>query len=858
MNKSLIIILFPLFLYGFNLFGSNDKNSENIDAQKTIAIGKFQLKGKITQSQYADILADFRSYIDDQFSKNSTFKVINKSNLDEILSANGVYEEKSSFDFKNFEFITEKVKKNKQFNAEYVLFGEIKNFELDKLRGSKLNNGEIANLSKKEMVLDSYVSIALIHIKTQEIVAKENIQIRETLQDVSSSNTLISNALNLLADKIVSKLLLSMTKEIKVISIQNDEVVLNKGRQNGIKKGMSFDIFNIKNIEGYTTQEKIATVKIKRSDKKISFATLENIIQLPQKGNLARHIENKKKGFLEEKIRIAIGETIIERSNVKTSALSNYINRDMEYVFSQNRAFVVTNNNKSQTNKILAQQILDELSKGRETGLPLGSLRGVDYLVFNTIEYIEFNNKKVKIEFLKSLGLAHAKTQKAKAKLSGYTYLVDVNTGNKVASIPVVIQHEFSPKESLFEILMKYLSQKFVTVASYQLFNQISPLRIVRINGMSVLLNGGKNIGIKIGNVYTVYSKGEMITDNKTGQSYMSGGMPVAKIRIDSFSNRDEAVGIITQGNITQTDLEVKLDKTSNKDKHVLNKRSFTKLDNSIDKKSNKPKYVALKDLTIDTTISSFKHKYLHEAQIDKKIHSAINKSGLFKTLSRDKGQIKQLAQERQIALSSLSKEYDESELHFKVADYILIPKVTKFKLFNSSEKIEYIESYENKVNFELEISLTLINRDGEVIFDGINSDKYSKSWASKEKEKSLVKRTDIYKLADKTVKKVVNDLISNSLEIKSDGLITVVEVGKLGIFVDLANKKDVGVGDKFYVYSKPKVKELSRTGKKRLSYGSRIAEVEIDAIFEDGAEAVVTKGNLEDIKENFILRNKY
>jgi hypothetical protein len=530
----------------------------------------------------------------------------------------------------------------------------------------------------------------------------------------------------------------------------------------------------------------------------------------------------------------------------------------MEYAFSQNKSFVVTNNNSSQTNKILAQQVLDELSKGRETGLPLGSLRGVDYLVFNTIEYVEFNDKKVKLQYLESLGLAKLKTEKAKAKISGYTYLIDVNTANKVASIPVDIVHEFSVKENTFEILMKDLSKKFVKIASGKLFNEISPLRIMRINGMSVILNGGKQSGISIGDIYTVYSKGEMISDNRTGQSYMSGGMPVAKIKIDSFSNRDEAIGIIIQGHINQTDLELKLE--SKRDEYQDNKNHFETNNKKSYSKKNGKKYVALKDLEIDSTISKWKHKYLKEAKIDTKINKAVNKSGLFKTLSRDKHEMRKLADERQLATSDFSREFNDEELHLKVADYVLIPKITKLKLYSSSNKMEYLESFENIINYELEISLTLLNRDGEVVFNGINSDKYSKSWASEKKEKSLIKRRDIYKLADKAVEKSIKDLIKNSIEIKSEGLITVVEVGKLGIFIDLAERTDVNVGDRFYVYPEPKVKELSRTGKKRLSYGSKVAEVEVEVetIFDDGAEAVVTKGSLEDIEENFILRSKH
>ncbi len=244
--------------------------------------------------------------------------------------------------------------------------------------------------------------------------------------------------------------------------------------------------------------------------------------------------------------------------------------------------------------------------------------------------------------------------------------------------------------------------------------------------------------------------------------------------------------------------------------------------------------------------------------KIDTKIKEAINKSKIFRTLSRDKEQIQQLMQEKQIAQSDISDDYNGNSRRLLLADYILIPKVTKFKLRRTSSKIEYIESYENRDYVELELSLTLLNKKGEVIFDSLKSDKYNSSWASDKKLKSAIpSRKSMFKLAKKVVEKAVNDVVNNKLEITSTGLITVVDVGKMAIFIDLSNKKDIAVGDEYYVYPEPKIKKMTRTGKKRLSYGSRVAQVTIDALFDDGAEAVVTRGNIDDIKENFILRKK-
>ena len=735
------------------------------------------------------------------------------------------------------------------------MLGEIKNFSLDKLRGSKLNNQQIAKVSKKQIVVNTNISIALIKISTQEIIAKENIKIKKLLADDGNSNDLIDSALYIMADELVSKLLLSMTKKIQVIAVQDNELVLNKGSNNGIKVGMSFDIYKVQKIQNYDTQKKYPSIRITRVDKKISFGKLKNIKELPTSGNIAKYVENNKNTFLKEKIRIAIGETIIDRSNVKNNVLINFINRDMEHAFNQNKSFIVTNN--AHANKVLAQQILDELSKGREMGLPLGSLRGVDYLVFNTIDYLKIDDKKIKINYLESIRMLVMQRPKIKVQLSGYVYLVDVNTSNKIASVAVTITQQFSRKNNSFEVIMKQISQKFTKLASQSIFNEISPTRIIKINGMSVLLNAGKSLGIEIGSIYKVFSKGEMITDNHTGQSYQSGGMPIAKIRINSFNNQDEAIGSIIEGSINQIGLEIKLDIKYNEVKNKQHKQSTSIQNNNLNDK-NRKKNIVIRDILIDETISKYKHKYLKNAKLNIKIKQAINKSKIFKTISRDKNQIRQLMMEKQLSNSDISDDFDSDKVRLSLADYILIPKITRFKLQRISKKIEYIDNYENKDYIEIELSLTLMDIKGEIIFDDLQSAKYTHAWTSQTKLKNAVPLyTNIYQLTKKVVNKSIKSLINNKSNIVSDGLLTVMEVGKFSLSVDMPEKKDTRIGDIFYVYPEPKMKTIKRTGKQRLVYGSRIAEVKIDNIFDDSAEAIVIKGDINDIKENYILRKK-
>ncbi len=187
MKKVLLVVLFILLMFNGC---SEKKDVSKVTAENSIAIGKFQLKGNTTQSKYVDLLSDFRSYIDDSFSKNSNFKTVNKKRVDEILATNGLYEE-IKIKKRGTRVSINAIKKYKEANVQYVLLGEIRNFSLDKLRGSKINNGTISTISKKQLVLNSYVSISLIHVKTQEIVVKENLKIKKLIEDDSNSDTIL-------------------------------------------------------------------------------------------------------------------------------------------------------------------------------------------------------------------------------------------------------------------------------------------------------------------------------------------------------------------------------------------------------------------------------------------------------------------------------------------------------------------------------------------------------------------------------------------------------------------------------------------------------------------------------------------
>ncbi len=165
---------------------------------------------------------------------------------------------------------------------------------------------------------------------------------------------------------------------------------------------------------------------------------------------------------------------------------------------------------------------------------------------------------------------------------------------------------------------------------------------------------------------------------------------------------------------------------------------------------------------------------------------------------------------------------------------------------------------YENTDYIKMELTVVLMNKKGEIEFESTKTETYTNSWSSENK----VKRTKptykrISQLASKLTSNALYELVNKKAEMMSKGFLTVVEVGNKVIYIDLGENNNIEEGDEFPVYKEPTVKTIKRTGKTRLSYGDKIATAKIDGIFDDGAEAIIIKGNIKDIHEGYVLRLK-
>ena len=492
------------------------------------------------------------------------------------------------------------------------------------------------------------------------------------------------------------------------------------------------------------------------------------------------------------------------------------------------------------------EQVILSPSADKDEVLKLGQVLGADYLVVSTIK--EFKISKI-TKTIQSIG---QKVSKLKAFATVNYQILTMSTRQiKWAN---TIDFDFEIKgnndQQIYYSVMKKISRDLTN----EIIENIYPIRIAKIsaNGDAILTQSAP-----IGSIYNVYAMGEKMYDPYTKEFLGYDEVRIGTIEI-SRSLAKVAYGRVIEGEVQNNSIcrKAKNIKKKKKKKYRESSRDNDSRYTKDLKSSDSKKFIAIKPLTISRGIDKYKHKYIKDSNIEIKIKNLVNKSKKYKVLTRDFGQVEAMMDENNLSNSDLSEDMDSDELKLLNVDLQLIPKITKLKMSTRSVKIPDIDAYENSDSLEMELNIVVIDRKGEVIFESTKTEKYRRSWGSERKvNRKVPSYKAVSKLADKLISKVLYDLLNKKAEMLNKNFITVVEVNKKTVYLDLGNNTDIQEGDEFPVYREPKIKTIERTGKTRLSYGDKIATVKIDGIYDDGAEAIVTSGKISKIKEGYVLR---
>ncbi len=480
----------------------------------------------------------------------------------------------------------------------------------------------------------------------------------------------------------------------------------------------------------------------------------------------------------------------------------------------------------------------------KEEILKLGNVLGTDYLVISTIKEFRITNKKIP---LKAVGQVINKVMVS--AMVQYKIIVMATRQVKWSS---TLEFNFKPKgknaKQMFYDAIRRIGKKL----TYEIIANVYPIRIndISANGDAIL-----NQKTKVGDIYNVYAVGKKLYDPYTKEFLGYDEVKIGVIQVVRSLAKVSYAKVI-EGRIQRGSICRKANKTKRLAVNIR-KKEFAGQQDRVGV-VNQKKYIAIKPLEVSRNIDKYKYRYIKDANIALKIKDLVNKSKKYKVLSRSADEIKAMMEENEFSKSDLTDNMSEDAMKFANVDYQLIPKITKFKIYTLSKKIPYVDAYDNKDYIKMELNVVVLDRKGEVVFESTKTQTYTRSWSS---EKKLRRKRPPYsavnKVAQQLVSKVLYDLLNKKAQMLSKKFITVVEVNKNSIYLDLGDNTDIKEGDIFPVYHEPKVKLIKRTGKTRLSYGEKIAVVKIDGIYDDGAEAIVIKGKISNIKEGDVLRVK-
>lgn len=180
--------------------------------------------------------------------------------------------------------------------------------------------------------------------------------------------------------------------------------------------------------------------------------------------------------------------------------------------------------------KLLAQQLLDDLSKGREVGFPLGSLRGVDYLVVCNVESVAVAEPSESKQTVYEVDVTSS--QEGYLQIEGSVYVVDVNSGVTVVGEPISVRGNFAADDPK----MIGAADRIAQAMFGKLMVSLRPMAVAQATGRQVTVNHKRDIGVKVGEEFEVFAPGSDVTDATTGEILINvGGSRIGRMRVTGF-----------------------------------------------------------------------------------------------------------------------------------------------------------------------------------------------------------------------------------------------------------------------------------------------------------------------------------
>lgn len=224
----------------------------------------------------------------------------------------------------------------------------------------------------------------------------------------------------------------------------------------------------------------------------------------------------------------SVNKNLIKRLNTDT------IRSEMENSFRATRKFRVLSRDKATLEAVLEEQDFSKSDLTKGDAATTGNINNANYLILPVVQDFKFYRKHTALP-----NFDNKFKRKDWGILVVNAQMIDTTSGQIVTTFP--LKSSFSLKEKIVNAntgipSSAYFSKMSKGIAEQlagQFIAQVYPMKIIkRMRTNEVILNRGKDGGIKIGDKLSVYFSGEALVDPDTGESLGSSEEFVGSVQV--------------------------------------------------------------------------------------------------------------------------------------------------------------------------------------------------------------------------------------------------------------------------------------------------------------------------------------
>lgn len=535
-----------IVLCGISLLGCSKQASEQetrfgqeAGATPTLAVASFGAAGDAESGPYALRLMGITSAVATEFGARTDWQVMEgervatlEEELDyagEELAAPEIQQPDTDNEYSELDGSTRTSTDTAQYaqafpTADYVLIGSINGFDVTPVR----NSGQAA-LSARGNRIRSSIEFRVVDVDSRRWLASDTVVLDKTFADDNRAETQVNAFLQYAAQEVTKSALRKLAGELVVEKIEasgsEQRVHVSGGRAAGLQVGDQYRV-STGDLSSVATTIEILEVFPKYAIARNTGAALDvDVTFAPTPISDAANIRTVSS-------RIRLGLTpCLQKATVEFSADWAITVRNRLAIYLQDYDSVeLVEDREIFRDKVLGQQLLDDLSKGREVGLPLGSLRGVDYLAVCNLESVAVTAAKNTTTRVYDIEVARATEGTVIAR--GSAYIIDVNSAASIAAVAVDTVVTIDAGDPEMVSAADRVAQKMFG----SLMTALRPLAVAFVSDELITLNHKAAIGVQMNDEYLVFRPGQDLVDANTGEMLRSvGGARVGRLRVIGF-----------------------------------------------------------------------------------------------------------------------------------------------------------------------------------------------------------------------------------------------------------------------------------------------------------------------------------